>query len=93
MRLRVMTYNIHAAKGVDAKVDLARIADVIRSYGPDLVALQEVDVHRARTGAIDQARELGDALGMTAVFAPTLERDGGHYGIATLSKLPVLEQR
>jgi endonuclease/exonuclease/phosphatase family metal-dependent hydrolase len=88
-----MTYNIHAARGVDARVDLARIADVIRSYGPDLVALQEVDVHRVRSGTIDQATELGDMLDMTAVFAPTVERDGGHYGIATLSKLPVLEQR
>jgi len=88
-----MTYNIHAAKGVDSKVDLPRVADVIRSYGPDLVALQEVDVHRARTGTVDQARELANALGMTAVFAPTLERDGGHYGIATLTRLPVLEQR
>jgi len=92
-RLRVMTYNIHAAKGVDGQCDLPRIADVIRSYNPDLVALQEVDVGRSRSGSIDQGHELGAILGMTAIFAPTLERDGGHYGIATLTRLPVTETR
>jgi endonuclease/exonuclease/phosphatase family metal-dependent hydrolase len=88
-----MTYNIHAAKGVDGQCDLPRIADVIRSYNPDLVALQEVDVGRSRSGSIDQGHELGAMLGMTAVFAPTLERDGGHYGIATLTRLPMTETR
>lgn len=88
-----MTYNIHAAKGVDGKIALPRVAEVIRSYAPDLVALQEVDVNRTRSGSIDQGHELAAMLGMTAVFAPTLERDGGHYGIATLTRLPVREQR
>lgn len=88
-----MTYNIHAAKGVDGSCDLPRIADVIRSYAPDLVALQEVDVGRSRSGSIDQGHELGAMLDMSAVFAPTLEKNGERYGIATLSRLPILEQR
>jgi endonuclease/exonuclease/phosphatase family metal-dependent hydrolase len=88
-----MTYNIHAARGLDARVDLSRIAEVVRSYSPDLVALQEVDVLRARSGTVDQAHELAGLLGMHAVFAPALEHDGGHYGIATLSRLPVTESR
>jgi len=88
-----MTYNIHAARGVDGRTDLARVAEVIRSYAPDLVALQEVDVNRTRSGSIDQGHQLASMLGMRAVFAPTLERDGGHYGIATLSRFPILESR
>jgi endonuclease/exonuclease/phosphatase family metal-dependent hydrolase len=88
-----MTYNIHAARGMDGKVDLPRIADVIRSYAPDIVALQEVDVGRARSGAIDQAEQLATSLGMQAVFAPCITEGGEHYGIATLTHLPVLEQR
>jgi endonuclease/exonuclease/phosphatase family metal-dependent hydrolase len=90
-----MTYNIHAAKGVDRKIDLGRIAEVIRSYSPDLVAVQEVDVGRARSGEIDQAETLAKELGMEAVFAPCIDDgDGsGSYGIATLSRLPILESR
>jgi endonuclease/exonuclease/phosphatase family metal-dependent hydrolase len=92
-RLRVMTYNIHAAKGVDRKVDLARIGEVIRSYEPDIVALQEVDVGRSRSGEIDQAHALAQTLGMEAVFAPCVEDGSGRYGIATLTRLPILETR
>ncbi len=88
-----MTYNIHAAKGVDGKIELPRITEVIRSYGPDIVALQEVDVGRARSGAVDQAHEIAQELGMQAVFAPCITEGGEHYGIATLTRLPILEQR
>ncbi len=41
--LRVMTYNIHIGIGMDKKLDLQRIADVINRERPDLVGLQEVD--------------------------------------------------
>jgi len=92
-RLRVMTYNIHAAKGVDRKIDLVRISEVIRTYDPDIVALQEVDVGRPRSGEVDQAGELASSLGMTAVFAPCIDDESGSYGIATLTRLPGREAR
>jgi endonuclease/exonuclease/phosphatase family metal-dependent hydrolase len=38
-----MTYNIHVGVGMDKKLDLQRIADVINHEKPDLVGLQEVD--------------------------------------------------
>ncbi|HSK64878.1 MAG TPA: hypothetical protein VK893_13585 [Pyrinomonadaceae bacterium] len=41
--LRVMTYNIHAGVGMDKKLDLQRIANVINSERPELVGLQDVD--------------------------------------------------
>ena len=41
--LGVMTFNIHHAEGTDKRLDLDRIARVIRAAEPDLVALQEVD--------------------------------------------------
>ena len=42
LRLRVLSYNIHHGRGSDGKVDLERIAQVIRGAKPDIVALQEV---------------------------------------------------
>ena len=41
LRLRVLSYNIHHAEGVDRQLDVERIARVILSVKPDLVALME----------------------------------------------------
>jgi endonuclease/exonuclease/phosphatase family metal-dependent hydrolase len=38
-----MTCNIHVGVGMDKKLDLQRIADVINRERPDLVGLQEVE--------------------------------------------------
>ena len=50
---RVMTFNIHHGEGVDGKVDLDRIANVILEANADAVALQEVDRNARRTGGVD----------------------------------------
>jgi endonuclease/exonuclease/phosphatase family metal-dependent hydrolase len=88
-----MSYNIHNARGADGRVDLARIAAVIASFSPDLVALQEVDAGRERSGGADQASVLAERLGLTATYAVCIERGCERYGIATLSRLPVIETR
>lgn len=92
-RLRVLTYNIHGGLGTDRRLDLARIASVIAAGDPDIVALQEVDARRERSGGIDQAAWLGDQLRMEVRFGPTIERGPEAYGIATLTRLPILETR
>ena len=56
---RIMTYNVHRCVGVDRKLDVDRVAAVIAEYEPDVVALQELDVHRARTRGVDQAYAIG----------------------------------
>ncbi|MEJ7599953.1 MAG: endonuclease/exonuclease/phosphatase family protein [Kofleriaceae bacterium] len=92
-RLRVMTYNIRNGRGGDARVDLDRIAGVISPFEPEVVALQEVDVGRPRSGGVDQAADLAARLGMTASFAPCIERGCEQYGIATLTRWPLLGVR
>lgn len=86
-----MSYNIRNGRGSDGRVDLGRIARVIASFEPDVVALQEVDAHRARSGHTDQAAELGAALGMTAEYTACVVRGRERYGIATLTRLPPVE--
>jgi endonuclease/exonuclease/phosphatase family metal-dependent hydrolase len=66
--LRVVTYNIHHAEGTDGKVDLERIASVIKALHPDVVCLQEVDSRLARTGRVNMPDALGKLLDMTGVF-------------------------
>ena len=88
--IRVMTYNIHHGEGLDGKVDLARIAEVIKRSRADIVALQEVDKGVARTQRRDLPAELAALTGMTCVFSNNFNYQGGEYGNAVLTRFPVL---
>ncbi len=87
--LRVMSYNIHVGVGMDKKLDLARIADVIKNEHPDLVGLQEVDRGVKRTELKDEIVELSKLTGMEFAFAHNLDYQGGQYGVAVLSRFPI----
>jgi len=93
VRLRVLSYNIHHGEGVDRKLDLERIARVIREVEPDLVALQEVDQRVKRSGSVDQPAELARLTKMQVVFGANIELQGGHYGNAVLSRLPIIRHK
>jgi endonuclease/exonuclease/phosphatase family metal-dependent hydrolase len=85
---RILTYNVHRCVGVDGRMDVGRIAAVIAAEAPDIVALQEVDVGRARTGRVDQAHEIAKRLNMTARFNAALRVEEELYGDAILTTLP-----
>jgi len=87
--IRVLTYNVHHGEGRDGRLDLERIAKLIRDSNSDLVALQEVDRGVARTGGRDLPKELGHLTGMTALFANNYAFQGGQYGNAILSRFPL----
>jgi len=87
--LRVMTYNIHVGVGMDQKMDLERIAAVINHEKPDLVGLQEVDRGVRRTQGVDEIGELAHLTKMNYAFGPNLDYQGGVYGVAILSRLPI----
>ena len=91
LRLRVLSYNIHHAEGVDGKLDLPRIAAVIKGAGADLVALQEVDRKVARSAAVDQPAELARLTGMHVAFGANIPLGTGEYGNAVLSRPAILE--
>jgi endonuclease/exonuclease/phosphatase family metal-dependent hydrolase len=85
---RVMTYNVHRCRGLDRAWSPERIAAVIASCHPDIVALQELDVGRARSGHIDQAETIARDLGMDVQFFPALRVMDELYGDAILSRWP-----
>ncbi len=91
LHLRVLCYNIHHAQGVDGKLDLERIAGVIQSVKPDIVALQEVDQKATRSDRVDQPAELARLTGMQVVFGANIPLQGGHYGNAVLSRYPIAQ--
>jgi endonuclease/exonuclease/phosphatase family metal-dependent hydrolase len=87
--LKVMSFNIHHGAGLDGKIDLPRIAAVIKAQDPDVVVLQEVDREATRSGKIDQAKVIGELTGLHAVFGEAMPLQGGSYGQALLSKHPI----
>lgn len=88
MTIRLMTYNVHRCVGVDRKLDIERVADVISACRPDVVALQELDVGRARTRGVDQAHRLAELLRMRSHFHPAMAVEEELYGDAILTALP-----
>ncbi|MFB2550846.1 endonuclease/exonuclease/phosphatase family protein [Ensifer soli] len=84
----LLTYNVHSCRGTDRHHDPKRIADVIASLSPDIIALQELDVGRKRTGGVDQAETIAAHLQMRSHFHPALSVSEEHYGDAILTAWP-----
>ena len=84
-----MTYNVHRCVGMDGRLDIGRIAAVIAAFRPDVVALQELDVGRARTNGVDQAHAIARELGMHFHFNAALRVEEEEYGDAILSTCPI----
>lgn len=88
-----MTYNVHSCVGRDGKTSPLRIAEVIAQHGPDIVALQELDVGLLRSSQADQAQMIAQQLNMHYHFHPSLQIEKGHYGNAILSHYPMRLQK
>lgn len=84
--IRLATYNIKhgSLKGLSA------VADVLTSIDADVIALQEVDSGTRRCGGVDQAATLGQRLSMYHAFGHAFSYEGGSYGLALLSRAPLL---
>jgi endonuclease/exonuclease/phosphatase family metal-dependent hydrolase len=85
---RIVTYNVHRCVGNDRRLDVARIAEALAKLRPDIVALQELDVGRARTGHVDQAHEIAKRLDMACHFHAALTVEEERYGDAILTCFP-----
>ena len=83
--LRIMTYNIRNANGMDRITDYNRIAEVIKSADPSIVAIQELDSFTQRNKAF-ALKEIADRTGYHYAFSAAISYAGGKYGIGILSK-------
>jgi len=94
LQLRIATYNIHRAIGVDRKFAPERIVEVVSQHDPDIVLLQEVDDGVPRSRELDLARELAEALGYPHyAVGHNVSLRKGRYGNATLSRYPIERER
>lgn len=89
LKLKVMTYNLRFGQ----IATLEQIAEHIKSFKPDFVALEEVDCHTYRTNAVQQNGKdfistLAYESGMFGLYGKTIDYEKGYYGIGILSKYP-----
>ena len=88
--IRVLVYNIHAGKDAAGNDNLDGVADLVRTTGADIVLLQEVDRGTRRSGRIDQPGVLAERTGYHVAFGSALDYDEGKYGVAILSRWPIV---
>lgn len=87
MRITIASFNIKSAELSSVQA----IAQTLINHRVDIVGLQEVDQHTVRSKLHDQSRMIADLAHLPYVhFSPTLARGLGQYGIATLSRYPML---
>jgi endonuclease/exonuclease/phosphatase family metal-dependent hydrolase len=89
LKIKAMTYNVHSCIGRNGKASISRIAEVIATYNPDLIALQELDIGLSRSGIMDQTLIIAEYLKMNYHFHPSIKIEKGQYGNAALSKYPL----
>lgn len=90
--VRFMVYNIHAGKDAAGVDNLERVAELIRRTSADIVLLQEVDRGTRRSSGVDQPAVLARRTGLHVSFGKSLAYQGGDYGIAILSRWPIVAQ-
>ena len=90
---RVASYNIHSCVGMDGRLDIERIAGIIRDLEADIIGLQEVNAPFGEDRELMQLDFLCGATGMRAIGGPTIERHDGYYGNALLTRCRVLDVR
>src|SRR6185295_15807730 len=76
-------------EGTDGEFDLPRLARIIESSNPDLVALQEVDQGTRRSSGVNQLSELARLTHLHGAFGKAMDFQGGGYGVGVLSRWPL----
>ncbi|MFO7687750.1 MAG: endonuclease/exonuclease/phosphatase family protein [Desulfobacterales bacterium] len=88
--LRVMTYNIHSCVGADGEADPGKITAIIADLDVDIAALQEVDAGHPAHAYRDQAQIIAAELGVRHLYFPVEQAGLRRFGLAVLSRFPIV---
>ena len=90
--LKIASYNVRNAKGMDNVTDFDRVAKVINDMDAHAVAIQELDSATERSKDLVVLDELAKRTNMYASFNGSIEYRGGKYGNGILTKEKPLSQ-
>lgn len=94
MKIKMVTYNIHRAIGLDRRFKPDRIIDILNDINADIVLLQEVDEGVPRSRELNLAKEISEACDYPHyALGHNVSLKKGYYGNATLSRFPILKER
>ena len=94
MKIRLLSYNIHRAIGLDRRFKPERIEQIILEHHPDIVLLQEVDEGVPRSREMQMAKEIAkNLLYPYYAMGHNVSLRKGRYGNATLSRFPIVKER
>jgi endonuclease/exonuclease/phosphatase family metal-dependent hydrolase len=94
--LKIVSYNIRYRAGEDLRKLIRLLKEDAEIGGAHVIGLQEVDRNRKRTGNVNTARQLAEALGMRYAWAAPPDTDGDgeeETGVALLSPFPMSDVR
>jgi endonuclease/exonuclease/phosphatase family metal-dependent hydrolase len=91
--IRIATYNVHRCRGMDRRVDVGRILDVIGPLQADVIAVQEVLRGEPGDRWGDQVDCIARALGYHFAFGENRKHYGAAYGNATFSRFPIVARQ
>ncbi len=86
VKLRVASYNIHHGLGLDGKLDFQRIGALLEKMDADVVAIQEIDSVTTRAKGSYGLGQIAEQSPYYATYGPSIDFQGGKYGIGILSK-------
>lgn len=90
MLIKIITFNIAHGKGLDRIVDIARQAELINLYKPDIVFLQEIDMYTKRAGERNQIREFSKKIFLPyCSMESNITLEDGYYGDGIISRFPI----
>ncbi|MBO4209468.1 endonuclease/exonuclease/phosphatase family protein [Micromonospora echinofusca] len=88
--VRLVAYNIRMGFGLDGRLDLTGLVDVLAGQRPDVLVLSEVDRGWLLNGGHDTLDLLAGRLRLPYVFAPAADPV---WGDAVLTRFPVRDAR
>ena len=88
--LSILSFNIRSGNDADGNHALNSIMEEIRETGADIIGLQEVERMMPRSGFVDQAKTIAEALGYHFFYGGNLNVLGVQYGNALLSRFPIV---
>ena len=91
--IKIASYNVRNAKGMDNVTDFERVANVINNIDAHAIAIQELDSATVRSKGIVVLDELAKRTNMYASFNGSIEFQGGKYGVGILTKeIPIRKE-
>ncbi len=91
MKLNILTFNTqHCESFLTGKIDFQCMADVIKSFAPDIVGLNEIRGDGPHDEYTAQTEKLAELAGFdNFFFGKALDLDEGPYGNALLSRFKI----